>query len=297
MSQKGEAEGIARIRSAALFYIVAILITLVAVFAVFIPLIVSISSISSNLSNPNASSASAAAGGILSAVIGVIVVAVIVSIVILVFIILSFLRFRDGFSILQAIGRDVGIGKTGTTLILVGAILLIIPFLDIIGIILIFVGQILLGIGIYRIGEIYNNSLTKIGGILVAIPLIDITAFIGMIMTYVGVGQIQREFGMRPPLPPSSQIPSQQTGSGVLRGNGTADLNIYLQTQEQVVSAQILGTNYLTGLIVPNMLQPGFNNLTVNFNVPLNLMPNSIYVIRLNLASGRTLDVNVTFQP
>ncbi|WP_269112974.1 DUF973 family protein [Sulfolobus acidocaldarius] len=45
------------------------------------------------------------------------------------------------------------------------------------------------------------------------------------------------------------------------------------------------------------MLQPGFNNLTVNFNVPLNLMPNSIYVIRLNLASGRTLDVNVTFQP
>lgn len=191
----------------------------------------------------------------------------------------------------------MGIGKTGTTLILVGAILLIIPFLDIIGIILIFVGQILLGIGIYRIGEIYNNSLTKIGGILVAIPLIDITAFIGMIMTYVGVGQIQREFGMRPPLPPSSQIPSQQTGSGVLRGNGTADLNIYLQTQEQVVSAQILGTNYLTGLIVPNMLQPGFNNLTVNFNVPLNLMPNSIYVIRLNLASGRTLDVNVTFQP
>lgn len=101
----------------------------------------------------------------------------------------------NGFSTLKTLGKDVGVATIGLILGIVGVVVSLIPFIEILGIILVFVGNILFGIGIYKLGSIYNNELVKVGGIITAIPIIS---FIGIIMTYIGSGEILRSLGGRP---------------------------------------------------------------------------------------------------
>ena len=51
------------------------------------------------------------------------------------------------------------------------------------------VGFVLIGIGLFKVGSSYNNKLLKIGGIVTAIP---ITNFIGLIISYVALGEVER---------------------------------------------------------------------------------------------------------
>ena len=65
-----------------------------------------------------------------------------------------------------------------------------------------FVGIILTGIAIYSVGSKFDNGTTKIGGMLTTIV---VTALIGFILTYVGLGEIMGKVGQQqpPPAPPS----------------------------------------------------------------------------------------------
>ena len=117
--------------------------------------------------------------------------------------IVGLLNIRRGFKILDSLGNDVGIGYIGATLyfvslaiIFIGGILAIVMAYNIsagfdtimIGGILQFIANILIGIGFYKVGGEYNESLTKMGGILTAIPII---ALIGYILVYVGLDKIK----------------------------------------------------------------------------------------------------------
>ncbi len=89
---------------------------------------------------------------------------------------------------------------------IIGVILAIIPLVDIIGAILIIIGVILIGLAVRRVGQIYNISDIRNGGILIAIgSVIPFVAFIGFILTYVGLGNLLNTMGPggQPPSGPS----------------------------------------------------------------------------------------------
>ena len=113
--------------------------------------------------------------------------------------------FMKGFSTLREVSPEVGIGRTGSILVLVASILLIISVIALfagafglallspLAMLLYFIGVILLAIGFYRVGSKYDEGLVKIGGILLIFgPL----AFIGAILNFVGLGSIiRKKFG------------------------------------------------------------------------------------------------------
>jgi len=127
----------------------------------------------------------------LSASIGSLTGVVVLEIIALVLTILSVLKLRSGFRGLEAVGKDVG-GVTGTTLLIIGIVLTIVG----IGVFLIIVGLILVGLAIRRVGQIYNVSNIRNGGILIAIgSVIPFAGFIGFILTYVGLGKLLNMMG------------------------------------------------------------------------------------------------------
>ena len=81
-----------------------------------------------------------------------------------VFAVIGLFYMYGGFSGLRPRVGDAGLGR-------VGVILMVIPFIN-------FVGIILTGIAIYSVGSKFDNGSTEIGGMLTAIV---VTAFIGFI--------------------------------------------------------------------------------------------------------------------
>jgi len=149
----------------------------------------------SSLASPYSSSSSPFS---LFASVGSLAGILILEILALVFTVLSILRLRSGFRGLEAVGKDVG-GVTGTTLWIIGVVLTIIG----VGAILTLVGLILIGLAVRRVGQIYNISDIRNGGILIAIgSVIPFLAFIGFILTYVGLGKLLNTMG------PGGQPPS-----------------------------------------------------------------------------------------
>lgn len=118
---------------------------------------------------------------------------------------IALLDVRKGFEILNNLGKDTGIGYIGTTLAFIALALLILglslAFMGVGALLIIsyaigIISNVLIGIGFYEVGEIYNEGMTKIGGILaIIIP------FIGYILTYVGLGKIIKK--MMLPTPPA----------------------------------------------------------------------------------------------
>ncbi len=241
---------------------------------------------------------------------------------------LALLRLRDGFGLLVSANRDVGIGRTGTTLILVGTILEIIAALFalvsllaaipllIVAAILSFIGTILLGIGLYKVGSIYQDTLTKVGSIVFILGSIlfislgvgagstsrafNLLEFIGVILVYVGTGHILQKLssyataGATPSYAPTGPAGSTQN---FIRGNGIATLTFYSQYQGTILSVQILGTQYITAAATPNTVGIGNNAITVNFNGPVSLSPGMTYTVRINLSNGAFVDVLAVYQP
>jgi hypothetical protein len=187
-----EVKALQDLRSGSLYAIIADILLSIAIVFTFASLPIILSSLTSPYSLSSAS-------------IGSLAGVIILEIIALVFTILSVLKLRSGFRGLEATGKDVG-GVTGTTLWIIGVILAIIPLIDIIGAILIIIGVILIGLAIRRVGQIYNVGNIRNGGILIAIgSIIPFVAFIGFILTYMGLGKLLNTMGPggQPPSGPS----------------------------------------------------------------------------------------------
>ena len=252
--------------------------------------------------------------GAVSAIAGALATLIAILIIGAILGIIGLLNIRGGFRILNNFGRDVGIGYTGTTLyfvslilILIGAILTIVlvgVFIIALGEFLVIIADILIGVGYYKVGEIYNESTTKIGGILAAIP-IGIVSFIGLILVYIGLGKIKPGAMILPPVqpgyPPSSinpmgapmpqtqpNYPQQiyQVGQGIIRGNGYAQISLYSSSQATILSARIEGTTLSSVNVNPVVLQPGQNEVTIQFSYVGSLTPGVNYPITLEVSIG-----------
>ncbi len=317
-NQNPDLYGVGRIRSGIKLYLISQILSLV--FSIIFFLVI-FGSILAGLSRAPVAGLAGIEADIIAALVLTIVVAVLEF--------LSLLRVRDGFSTLDSIGRDVGSGKTGTTLIFVSIILLVLGALltlVIIGLFLVYiaeilfaVGTILLGFGFRQLGKIYNDSGTGTGGtlffvgaILMFIPFVDIIGsiliIVGIILVYLGTGRIMNSLsgGMVPPASgfygavypqQAPAYPQPMTQQNVIRGNGMAYVTIYSQFQANIVNSQIVGTSYSTSNISPNMLVQGVNNITINFNTQVSLNPGSTYVIRLLLSNGTSQDVSAVYRP
>ncbi|QXJ31985.1 DUF973 family protein [Saccharolobus shibatae] len=290
MSQQNtELEGIGKLRGGSLFMILSVLLAAIGILVI----------ISAGVLGGMFSVASGNVGGAIAAGIGLLAGIAIVILIGAIIGLVGILRIRSGFSILKSLGRDVGIGETGTTLYLVGLIIIIIgalltfvligvPIL-ILGEIIALIGGILIGIGFYRVGEIYNEGLVKIGGILIIIP-IDILNFIGFILAYVGLGRVR-------PLPTPTQQPSvpqvYQVGQGTIRNNGYAYVTLYSSTPATIISAKIEGANIMSSAINPTVLQIGNNEVTIFFGNVQSLAPNTTYIITLTINIGGNI-INIS---
>ncbi|MCQ4367250.1 MAG: DUF973 family protein [Sulfolobales archaeon] len=199
-----EVNALQELRKGSFYAIIANVLISIAVILVVGSLFATLFSFSSSAS-PYSSSASPFS---LFVSVGSVVGVLILEILALVFTILSILRLRSGFRGLEAVGKDVG-GVTGTTLWIIGVVLTIIG----VGAILTLVGLILIGLAIRRVGQIYNVSNINIGGILIAIgSVIPFLAFIGFILTYVGLGKLLNTMGPggQPPSGPSPGVTPTQ---------------------------------------------------------------------------------------
>jgi Protein of unknown function (DUF973). len=181
--------------------------------------------------------------------------------------------------------------------LIIGIILAIVG----IGAILIIIGLILIGLAIRRVGQIYNVSNIRNGGILIAIgAIIPFAAFIGFILTYMGLGKLldmmgeggQPTSGPSQGATPTQQLPVYQSGQGyIYNSNGTAVVQLYSTQPAQLLSARIDGTTHETTSFNPNYLQSNTTTqVTINFG-PLMLTAGQTYKIIITVLIG-----NQTFE-
>ena len=197
MSQLDELEGVRRLRSGVLLLIlipvIILILALVGAAAIYAAVM------SASVSSYTGSSLAA----------DVTVLAVALALVSLVLTVMAFGRLRGGFSLLSAAGRGSSIGVTGAWLVLIAAIialpgaalLMFVSFIvssitSVIG----NAGYVLIGKGLYDVGLSYGKDSLKTGGALVAISfavvlllIFMITSFIGLILSYTTLGDIERE--------------------------------------------------------------------------------------------------------
>ncbi|GGT92351.1 hypothetical protein GCM10007116_07590 [Sulfodiicoccus acidiphilus] len=196
--------------------------------------------------------------------------------------ILALIRLYRGFKMLTPYVPNANLGR-------IGSILLVIPILDLIGVILV-------GLALYFVGEKYNNGTTKVGGILTAIP-IGFISFIGFIVSYVGLGNILYQVpASLTPQTPQVQQPAQvyQVGQGSLRGN-VATLTLYSNLPIGLTSATIEGLASTAVAIQPSSLKPGENRVEITFSyVPPAVVQGTEYKLRLLLENGSTVYATVT---
>ena len=128
-----ESEGINKLRKGSLIFVLASIFVIVAFFVLLIPLM-----------------AVAHSPSAVSAVIGILIAYVIVDIIGGIVGIIALFNVRKGFGILKSLGRDVGIGYTGTTLVFIAIAL------SILGSLLTFVEGEAITIGGYNNSWLYN---------------------------------------------------------------------------------------------------------------------------------------------
>lgn len=243
-----------------------------------------------------------------SAALSIAGIGIIILIIAVIFSILSIINLRSGFSLLSSVSQNVGVGKTGTTLwilTIISAILLSIPLaialgpggvilVEIIVGILSIVANILIGIGFYNVGNLYKSTSTKVGGILIAIPLIP---FIGFILTYIGMGEIIRKVrsgvslmqGLSPQPVNAPIVIYQSQPSGTISPNGVLTFQVYSNVLAQLLSATIEGLNVSTSSFNPQIIQPNQPvNVVAYFN-PLPITQGVMYRVIVTASAGGTI--------
>jgi uncharacterized membrane protein len=143
-----------------------------------------------------------------AAALGALMAVVALGVVSLVLMVMSFANLREGFSMLTLAGKGGLTGSAGVLVVLVGILIVIVGallsligglLLIMVGLVIIVVGYIFIGVGFFEVGSSYNNGILEAGGILVAIPLL-ITSFIGLILCYIGLGEVESKLSARSPV-------------------------------------------------------------------------------------------------
>ncbi|ESQ21690.1 MAG: Protein of unknown function (DUF973) [uncultured Acidilobus sp. CIS] len=212
MRQLDELEGVRRLRSGVLLLILVPLFLFIVAVVGAVAAFVALRPVTVVTSGHVFTQASSYSGSSLAAV-GVAILVAVLALVSLVLIVMAFGRLSGGFSLLSAAGRGGSIGVAGTWLVIIAIIIALLGaalfmfggFIAMwIAFVLAAVGFILIGVGLFEVGSSYRNGLLEAGGILVAIPLL-ITSFIGLILSYVALGDIERELQAK-----ASQAGAQQ---------------------------------------------------------------------------------------
>ncbi|MEM3203732.1 MAG: DUF973 family protein [Saccharolobus sp.] len=224
-----------------------------------------INTLNTNTSNINPSNINGGILGLISASIGAIVILIAGGIISFVGNIMVGLAYRGTGDIYN--NNNL---RTGGLLIVIGIILYIIPYLDIIGAILVFIGYILVYSGLGSVITMLSKTFPQ---------------------------PYMQQSTSSTQLPPQPSAPLSQIGTGKLSSNGIAEITIYSQGAVQILSAAILGTNNISSDIFPAQLNSGYNNVKINFKVSLSLIPGNLYTIQLLLSNGQTLNTVVTYQP
>lgn len=226
--------------------------------------------------------------------------------------IIGLIILRSGFNILsKTVSNEIGIGNIGIIvyivsypLIVIGLLLNLFGFLSVnfveilaslpalfIAIILLIVGSILVGVGIYRVGREYSTNIVKVGGILIAIV---IPAFIGSILSYIGLRNV------KPITERAREVQIYSIGGGVIKGDGSAQILIYSSVSGSILSVKIEGMNIFTFKVNPATLQPGNNQINIQFDNVSNLVKGSTYIITLLVdVNGNAIEVKTyaLYQP
>lgn len=258
-------------------------------------------------------------------------------------IILTYLDIQRGFYTLGKAEVNIGIGNIISSLFLVLSILAIVgvvtytlslifngitssilnPIQTLVELFA-FITFIMLGFSYRLIGNHYGSNHLSIGGIVLILGVIififkleygGLLAFIGLIITYIGLGKLSamKKLVTAPPPTQASSTPSETTSStnvssssptpniithgGILRSNGEAFIAVSSDIEEEILSSIILNTDYSTNEITPKKLSKGYNSIKINFNTNLQqLTLGNTYTIRLISANGRNIDINVVFQ-
>ncbi len=212
MRQLDELEGVRRLRSGVLLLILVPLFLFIVAVVGAVAAFVALRPVTVVTSGHVFTQTSSYSGSSLAAV-GVAILVAVLALVSLVLIVMAFGRLSGGFSLLSAAGRGGSIGVAGTWLVIIAIIIALLGaalfmfggFIAMwIAFVLAAVGFILIGVGLFEVGSSYRNGLLEAGGILVAIPLL-ITSFIGLILSYVALGDIERELQAK-----ASQAGAQQ---------------------------------------------------------------------------------------
>jgi Protein of unknown function (DUF973). len=212
LRQLDELEGVRRLRSGVLLLILVPLFLFIVAVVGAVAAFVALRPVTVVTSGHVFTQASSYSGSSLAAV-GVAILVAVLALVSLVLIVMAFGRLSGGFSLLSAAGRGGSIGVAGTWLVIIAIIIALLGaalfmfggFIAMwIAFVLAAVGFILIGVGLFEVGSSYRNGLLEAGGILVAIPLL-ITSFIGLILSYVALGDIERELQAK-----ASQAGAQQ---------------------------------------------------------------------------------------
>jgi len=308
---QSEYEGINKLRSGSLIIASSAFIGLISLIIMEVSSVGSLNTFSTSVTSAFSMLGTLAAISILT------IVEVITNIVGLIYV-------KNGFEILQSLGRDVKIGYTGTILALIFLVIIIIGLFIGGGVIVLVAGvfgtiaDVLVGAGFYKVGEIYKEGITKVAGILEVIggivnvittPLLDLLFIIifsiAFILLYIGLGKIysagipmsptQSTYPINNENPVTTSTPQTQpnyspqiyqVGQGIIRGNGYAQVSLYSSSQATVLSARIDGTTLSSVNVNPVVLQPGQNEVTIWFNNTSSLIPNANYFITLVIDIG-----------
>lgn len=98
------------------------------------------------------------------------------------------IRYRRGFEVLSKVDpRRYGIGRTGALLVLIGAVFVLAVITWPIGALVLWLGLVLSGIALIRLGEEHDNSLTIVSSALMMVLPIS---WLGAILLYFGLGEV-----------------------------------------------------------------------------------------------------------
>ncbi|QGA53701.1 DUF973 family protein [Sulfolobus sp. E5-1-F] len=183
----------------------------------------------------------------------------------------------------------------------------------------------------YRNNHLSIGGIILILGVIIFIFKLEyggLLAFIGLIITYIGLGNLSAvkkpvtatpstqasstsstnisdatQPSAQPPVTPSTNVsssspmPNITVHSGILRSNGEAFIEVSSDIEDQILSSTILNTDYFTNEIMPKTISKGYNFIKIKFNINLQqFIAGNTYVIRLVLASGANVDINVVFK-
>jgi Protein of unknown function (DUF973). len=211
---------------------------------------------------------------------------------------IGFSRMRTGFFQLSKT-INTYIGTTGVNIFIIGIVALlfgaILPILIYIGGSLVFIGDVMIGYTIYKIGQRFQVNTEKIAGILV---MISITSFIGYIISYFASDEVMRKMLQAPREEKLLIVPSDKSvGYGILKSNGDANVVVYSKESSEIISAQIMGYNFQALQINPKTVMAGENRIYIKFALSgVTFVPGNIYNLEILLANSEKLLASLVYE-